>query len=342
MMEAGDSWLMADYSVSCDGQEYMFYSFYAGASILLISLGLPALYFALLYRARNQLYPSHRVDAEGTKHKRSELETLVTRFSIEQRSELDHLSFLVGMYELNFYWWPVVEILRKLFLTGGAIMFSIATGDDPHMNGIYGIVISIMVTVLIAYFNPYAVESDTWTAVYSNTLLFCLIYCGQLLEAATFFDIDSTTVEAFLITATMGFFVMAVFSNGYLWWWEPLENKCTCLRKCPCSPKEQESRISAEVLGNLPNGTATIRSKDLPDIKRNTWTDMDLGTIQSDAGLPNKTAGSSSRKLKKSQVGAYSNPFITNAKIDLDQVSLIQPFDAPDRSNSKPTPRQAF
>jgi hypothetical protein len=51
------SYLSSDYTISCHSGEYMFIKIYAAIFIFVYPLGVPLLYFWLLYKARDRINP---------------------------------------------------------------------------------------------------------------------------------------------------------------------------------------------------------------------------------------------------------------------------------------------
>jgi len=85
----GTRFLRADYSRDCDDPEYRRVLDLAWVAIALYPLGVPLLYFTLLWCARKAI--------------RTEQPTALSR----------SLTFLHQDYELSMYWWEMVEISKK-------------------------------------------------------------------------------------------------------------------------------------------------------------------------------------------------------------------------------------
>lgn len=61
--EGGDSYMSADYSISCDSDRYRFAQSYASVMIVVYPIGVPMYYFYLLYKSRD--YIKSRFEAVG-------------------------------------------------------------------------------------------------------------------------------------------------------------------------------------------------------------------------------------------------------------------------------------
>ena len=100
------SFLKVDYSIDCDSEGHKFYEAYAGLMILIYPVGIPLMYFILLYRRRDELDPgqerfTHELGSEeaGMKKAIAERERLMLA-----DPSLASLSFLFGAYEPKCWW----------------------------------------------------------------------------------------------------------------------------------------------------------------------------------------------------------------------------------------------
>jgi hypothetical protein len=132
------SFLKVDYSIDCASDEHIFYEAYAKVCILLYPLGIPTFYVLLLRRARKILNPGQkhmekRYGVEdGLKRAIEERERLE-----EERLEIRSLAFLYDSYEPKYYWFEVVETVRKLMLSGGLVLLGPGTMEQ--------IIVSLMI-----------------------------------------------------------------------------------------------------------------------------------------------------------------------------------------------------
>ena len=100
--------------------------------ILVYPFGIPLMYGVLLYRKRAVLDPGQ---ARFTEELGSEV--LGMQKAIMERERLvkgdpglASLSFLYDSYEPQWYWFEVVETLRRLLLTGGLLFMNPGTGGQ--------------------------------------------------------------------------------------------------------------------------------------------------------------------------------------------------------------------
>ena len=145
--ETIERYLALDLSVSCGYPSattyYQIMSLYAGLMVLIYPLGIPALYSVLLFRARGELsIPELRLSKETRSksfyahffgyHARTTPEHSPEQERWEIMREDHYLSFLIQPYEQRVYWFEVVEVLRRLSLSGVLIVSPIAPPPPPQ------------------------------------------------------------------------------------------------------------------------------------------------------------------------------------------------------------------
>ncbi|GMI09257.1 hypothetical protein TrLO_g2039 [Triparma laevis f. longispina] len=122
------SYLKVDYSINCASDEHKFYEAYAVIFIIIYMIGVPALCAWNLWKDRHLLDPGQEqlADIHG--------EELGMKMAIEERERLEEehldiksLAFLYDSYEPQYYWFEVVETLKKLILTGGLVVLGPGT-----------------------------------------------------------------------------------------------------------------------------------------------------------------------------------------------------------------------
>lgn len=100
-LEDGVNYLRAEYPVECDDSKHTSYKVYAGFMIVLNTVGVPALYFGLLFRDRDVL-KMDTADREDP-----------TRFSLK--------SSLWEVYKPYVFYYEVIECARRILLTGAVV-----------------------------------------------------------------------------------------------------------------------------------------------------------------------------------------------------------------------------
>ena len=93
-------------------------------------IGIPAMYFYVLFRQRKKLNPDHPVLGIKPGYPGFEAAVRVWR---SKDMELQSTVFLWGSYEPRVYWYETVEMLRKMLLTGGIVFFK--SGTPTQVSG---------------------------------------------------------------------------------------------------------------------------------------------------------------------------------------------------------------
>lgn len=171
-LDNGKSYLRADYSIDCDSNEYSFGIYWAILMIFIYPVGIPLLYFCLLYSKRNELNPDidEKVEAE-------ELEAL----KLEMREENDSLasiSFLFDAYEPQLWWWEVLECVRRLLLTGMMVFFL----EGTAVQIVIGIMIALASVKVYGFYLPFIDDGDDVLAEVAQWQTFLVLFGALLIR----------------------------------------------------------------------------------------------------------------------------------------------------------------
>ena len=115
---SGTSFMYADYTTECGTPVHELMKIYAAVLIFVYPVGIPAMYFALIYRKRHAIDPIIPDTNEKARMKVNpgDVETAVA-IRI-QNHELQPLAFLFESYEPEYWWWEVFVCLERLLLLG--------------------------------------------------------------------------------------------------------------------------------------------------------------------------------------------------------------------------------
>eukprot|EP00613_Pedinella_sp_CCMP2098_P051162 CAMPEP_0171819638 /NCGR_PEP_ID=MMETSP0992-20121227/2322_1 /TAXON_ID=483369 /ORGANISM="non described non described, Strain CCMP2098" /LENGTH=558 /DNA_ID=CAMNT_0012433939 /DNA_START=1066 /DNA_END=2742 /DNA_ORIENTATION=- len=153
--EGSRRYLFRDYSIDCDSASYQHFRLYAFAMILVYPIGIPALYSTLLFKNKDLL---------------SNPESMFR----EQESfypNVGHIVFLVDPYQTDFFWFEVMDCVRRLLL---ASIIGIAD-DKSAAAAVIGTVIALFYIAIFSELKPYKQKDDSLLAIvltYSTALLF--------------------------------------------------------------------------------------------------------------------------------------------------------------------------
>ncbi|CAN0542276.1 unnamed protein product, partial [Laminaria digitata] len=128
----GESYLRADYSISCKTSLHTFFEVYAWLMILVYPIGIPVLYAAILWKNRELLYPRLHITHDGTDDAttRADPETAddfpsatpvlyITRnVSGSSSSTVQSVPDVYRNAGPDLYYFEVIECGRRILLTG--------------------------------------------------------------------------------------------------------------------------------------------------------------------------------------------------------------------------------
>lgn len=177
-------------------------------AMLLFVIGIPVLFFTLLYRARengiawkwrccedNEHLKKHliseaRADAEISNEffqepvNQVEEKACVTQFlrrlNFRGHRTYSSLGFIYFAYSDRCWWYEVVELSRKLFLNG--IICLIYPGSMSQV--VFGAFICFLYLIAVTSIYPYKTSSDQYLAVACHVQLFVTLICGLCLKAS--------------------------------------------------------------------------------------------------------------------------------------------------------------
>jgi len=162
-----ERYLSADVSIDCDGDEWEAYSKYAAVMILVYPVGIPLMYYVMIYRQRRILSDEALVEAERA----------------NGSPTIGHLDFLVAPYKSEHYNFEVLETVRRLLLAAIVGVVSANAVAAP----VLGIIISAVFQWAFTKYEPYRNDGDNDLSV---LLSFGLVF---LFLAALLIKVDATS-----------------------------------------------------------------------------------------------------------------------------------------------------
>jgi hypothetical protein len=166
--------MIADMSISCRSTRYKLTRYFAWAMVLIYPIGIPLFCAALLFWYRKRINPPLFDDDHGlsdsSQNKMRGLKELIrvrTTKQIEKGIDkrdadtgLGWLKFLYEDYEPRCYWFTVVELLRRLWLTALIALL----GSDEELTSAtqlsLGLLGSIVYYIVLSGYDPYISRSD--------------------------------------------------------------------------------------------------------------------------------------------------------------------------------------
>jgi hypothetical protein len=158
----GRYFLTADFSVECFVGGWHAYAVLAVGGILVYTIGIPLLLFALLRRNRRWLYQEDCPPREMHQH------ALVKR----------KLGAVYEAYRPHAYYFDLIDMLRRLLLTGGLILL----GDNSNAQIFLGGLVCTCWLCAILACRPYQAFWDNVMSVSLSFQLLLIVLSGMALE----------------------------------------------------------------------------------------------------------------------------------------------------------------
>jgi hypothetical protein len=172
----GIDYLVNDLSVVCTDKTHAYAEWQAGFMIVVFSLGLPVIYFSLML-------------VTGSNNNRDCV-----------------VGFLIRDYHPNFFYWEVVEVTRKLFLTGAMVLFE--KGSCVQTVTAIGIIIVHM--LVIVQLKPYKKAWHNYFTLAVSFLTLAIFLAGLLLTVRSVLP-EGHDFRAGLSGSSIAFFLIAAF-----------------------------------------------------------------------------------------------------------------------------------
>lgn len=110
-------------------------------------------------------------------------------------------AFLTREYRPECYWWEVVEIARRLALTG--VVLLLIPIEEETMRLIFAQVITLISLLAVALIAPYKRRDNNTLALISQVMLLFILLIAQLLKL--YEDFDETVLQTETVSRVMGF-----------------------------------------------------------------------------------------------------------------------------------------
>jgi len=149
------SYLIADYSLSCDSPEHKWMVAYASVMVVVYPLGIPLANHFMLWRVRDKVNPNQRnlVFESG-----SEKAGLAKATQIRDKNkDIQYLSFLFAAYQPEYWWFESFESARRIIFTG-ALKF-VDAGSVTQCA--LGLLFAFVCVRVYARYKPFALNSSS-------------------------------------------------------------------------------------------------------------------------------------------------------------------------------------
>lgn len=189
----GKGFLRADLGVECFTSEHTLYSIYAGIMILLYPIGIPFMYFVLLYKNKSSL-------------------TEPNRDRLGNRSLMPYV-FLWRDFKPNVYYFEVIECLRRVLLTGAIVLI------DPNspVQVTFACLMAFVSLIVFELIRPHMDNVDTWLYRLGCIIIFITNFMGLLLKID--YESQQSVIELLLIVLNIvliGAIIVSIVLSVYM------------------------------------------------------------------------------------------------------------------------------
>jgi hypothetical protein len=168
----GGIYLTRDYSMDCDTDSHRAYEMFACFMVAIIAIGLPLMYFLILYYNRKDLH------------------------------KLKKLAFFISDYKSQYKYWECVECIRKVLLAGAAVFF----GRGSLMQIALSTCLVLVYLILLQRYEPY--KHDNVFAFTVNLCLFFTLFVGIFVKLLAGWTTKGIYEEGFSIEALTGLLIL--------------------------------------------------------------------------------------------------------------------------------------
>jgi len=133
---------------------------------LVYPLGIPLLYFIVLFRKKDEFdpIPDNFEESQRSRSKNPELKPYI---------------FLFLAYQPHAWWFEVYECFRRLLLSAALVFFL----DGTSMQIVIGITIAILSIKLYAIIEPFVFLSTSYLAEICQWSIFAILFSGLLIKS---------------------------------------------------------------------------------------------------------------------------------------------------------------
>lgn len=173
-----ECYLSVDYSFCCGGScdmkyngmsVYTWWLIYASAFIFVYPLGIPLMYFVLLWRQKDLIDPivpelGHKGRMDGVHSEQVDLAVALRK----KYAQIRPTSFLYSQYEPIYWWWEVLECFRRLLLTSTQVFLA---KWEPAMHLVVTLCLSLFSLKSYSYCSPFISQTDDEIAELSQWII---------------------------------------------------------------------------------------------------------------------------------------------------------------------------
>eukprot|EP00617_Octactis_speculum_P011113 CAMPEP_0185792090 /NCGR_PEP_ID=MMETSP1174-20130828/158731_1 /TAXON_ID=35687 /ORGANISM="Dictyocha speculum, Strain CCMP1381" /LENGTH=788 /DNA_ID=CAMNT_0028487107 /DNA_START=446 /DNA_END=2812 /DNA_ORIENTATION=- len=199
--DRSNGFMFADYTTQCGTAHYRALRVYAMLFLLVYPIGIPAMYFSVLYHRRNDIDPVlNDGDTEaGTAKKARWKDSMADVYkAVELRLHdrtLDNLQFLFESYEPEFWWWEVLVCAHRLIMTTANTFLPV----QSSILACILLAVSLSAVKIYTFCDPYLLDSDDIFAEISHWNIVIFLIFNLVLQL----EVTDDFVMVFLLDAIL-------------------------------------------------------------------------------------------------------------------------------------------
>ena len=180
-------YLRSDQSIDCDSPGHRLDKIYAMSMILVYPLGITVFYAYVLVKKRRELSSDER----------------------DRDTKLIKISFLWEMYKPRYWYFEVIECVRRLIMTGMLVL--VRPGETTQVA--VAMLFAIISIVLYTHLRPFENPHDNRLAIVSQWAIFFTLFAAMLIKTKVDDedDYDQTLFGLILVACNCTAFVLAIW-----------------------------------------------------------------------------------------------------------------------------------
>ncbi|CAM9909015.1 unnamed protein product [Ectocarpus sp. 4 AP-2014] len=214
----GESYLRADYGISCKTNKHAWYEVYAGVMIAVYPIGIPLLYAFILWRNRDSLNPRANYStgleldgdmSEGPRETEEELQDRLEKR--RQNPDLVPSMFLWKDFGPDMYYYEVIECGRRILLTGALIFIA------PHTAAQAAIACMFAFASLLGFelLRPHLDPADSWLYRLGCVIIFLSNFLALLIKADTAGEGNHSVLGGIMVAINIFLILAVLFSTWF-------------------------------------------------------------------------------------------------------------------------------
>jgi hypothetical protein len=192
-------YLRADYSIQCDTDKHKAFQYYAAVMVVVYPFGIPLFYCWLLYTTKHHHINTIKNDAQQESAMTDAPVTVCQRIVQQLRRardlmfgtdvilshdprklkpELKATKFLWKNYSTGFYYWELIECVRRFLLTGAVVFIEPGTAAQSAI----ACVLAVFTMVIAMYYRPHADPRDGLIYTAGSLIIFLSMFLSLLMK----------------------------------------------------------------------------------------------------------------------------------------------------------------